>query len=163
MLNTLDVVHSVIFLIPISPLPLGSCPACSSRISTRSVSLQQTACSILVLPGLTLLFEHETAFWLLLLRLFHRWSYNVPACLWKNYQLRLGVELVCCWNRRLFFEAQRSLHIWCPSQIVCILLFSVCRSDAAAAACLCVSGVTVQSPPSVRMYKSGQSTVFPES
>ena len=37
---------------------------CQSRISTRCVSFQQTACSILILPGLTLLFVHEIAFWL---------------------------------------------------------------------------------------------------
>ena len=37
-------------------------PHCQSRISTRCVSLQQAACSILALPGLTLLFVHEIAF-----------------------------------------------------------------------------------------------------
>ena len=57
-------------------------PQCQFRISTRCVSLQQTACSIFVLPGLTLLFVHEPTLGLLLLRLFHRLPCNVPACFW---------------------------------------------------------------------------------
>ena len=48
----------------------------------------------------------------MLLRLFHRWPYNVPACLWFDCQLRLEVQLVGCWNRRSLLEAQRSLHTW---------------------------------------------------
>ena len=52
-------------------------PHYQSRVSARGVSLQKTACSTLVLPGLMLLVVHGMSSWLLLLRLFHRWPYNV--------------------------------------------------------------------------------------
>ena len=91
---------------------------CQSRIPTRGVSLWQTGCSLLVLPGLH--FVHATAFWLLLLRLFHNWPYNVPAWLWFDCHLRLGVQLVCCWNCRSRLASK---------SIFFILLFSVCRSQ----------------------------------
>ena len=64
-------------------------PHCKSRISTQGVSLQQTACSIFVLLGRTLLFVPEFCSWLLLLPLFQRWLYSNPACLWFDCQFRL--------------------------------------------------------------------------
>ena len=43
-------------------------------------------------------FVHGISSCLLLLLLFHRWPYSVPAFLWFDCQLLLGFQLVCCWN-----------------------------------------------------------------
>ena len=84
-----------------------------------------TACSVLVIHGLTLLSVHETALGLLIQLLFHRWPYSVPTYLWFDCQLCQGVQLVCCWNREVTIqEGQWSLRTWYGSQVVCILFFS---------------------------------------
>ena len=72
---------------------------CQAKICTRDVSLQQTVCSIFVLPELMLSFVHGISSWSLLLLLFRKWPYSVPACLWFDCQLSLGLQHVCCLSR----------------------------------------------------------------
>ena len=77
-------------------------PRCQPRICTPNVLLQKTICSILVLLELMLLFVHGISSWPLLLLLYHKWPYSVPACLWSDCQLLSGVQFVCCRNRWSF-------------------------------------------------------------
>ena len=80
---------------------------CQPRICAQDASLQQFDCSIVVLPELMLLFMHKISSWPLLLLLFHRWPYGVPACRWFVCQLLLGRQLMCCWNRWSLHRKQR--------------------------------------------------------
>ena len=98
---------------------------CQSSISTQDVSLQQTVCSILVLPELMLLFVHGISSWPLLLLLFHRWH--------TAFQHVSGLTVNSFWDFTLcaagivghFIEAQRPLHTRHSSQVADVLLFSV--------------------------------------
>ena len=103
----------------------------------------------------------DLASWLLLLRLFHRWPNNVPACLWFDCQTPFGSSVRDLLESSVpssRHSGRCTLGIEVKLYISCCSPFAVVtkQNDLAAAAYLCVSGVTVQCSSLVRtILRSG--------